>query len=85
MWICGRRFMSKNVQFDYFKVYRCFVRNGQLIEEPYNLNEVLEVLDELTIADTTRACMSEQARVQFLNFNRNTNYGLNNFNSYNEY
>ena len=51
--------MSKNVQFDYFKVYRCFVRNGQLIEEPYNLNEVLEVLDELTIADTTRACMSE--------------------------
>lgn len=65
--------MSKKVQFDYFKVYRCFVRNGQLIEELCNLNEVLEALDELTVADTTRACMSEQARVQFLNFDRNTN------------
>ncbi len=65
--------MSKRVQFDYYKVYRCFVREGQVVEELCNLNGVLEALNGMEIKDTTRPCMSEKGRIQYIDFDSQKN------------
>lgn len=65
--------MNKKVQFDYYKVYRCHIENNKLVEELCNLNGLLEVLYEMNTVETTRECMSESARVQYINFDSSNN------------
>lgn len=59
---------NKNVQFDYFTIYTRKVDNNKVTEREFDITPILEVLKGTDVAETTRECMAEKARVQHLEF-----------------
>lgn len=61
---------KKNIQFDYFTVYTRNVENHKMSEKLFDITPILKLLKKTEVVQTTRECMAEKARVQYLEFDK---------------